>query len=759
MHTFAQKPKATQQATSARSTISGQGHFGQSPEARSILHLQRTIGNQAVQQMLQTDAQKLQRACPCGGGCPKCQTEQPGREHESFQTKRVQASDTGQIAAPPIVHEVLRSPGQPLDPATRAFMEPRFGHDFSRVQVHFGGAAAQSARDVHAQAYTVGRDIVFGESRFAPGTHEGRRLLAHELAHTVQQQDVRYAGGALAVGAVGDAHEQQAEASSERALRGETASIQRTSDPPPVTAETDFTAVAVRLDAIIRTGPMPSGTRVIGAAIVDIPGYTGPREIRAISSMATDELGQGAEVQHAGTPQNRTLSATRGIYGSGPRREFPFSHINDAEMKIFEQIQANLPAGARGTVHFSTMRFRIVNGQQVLEPIPACSGCTRATFEMASNRNVQFISHAATHPTTSLGLSSPPPTTGGTVREPPAAGSAGRIEPPLTTPPGRASPAAKTERATTAEVGAPLEPVVEATPGYRPERGAGFGGAFQILQAMQFSNLQRVEVDKFLKRYAELQPKIDAWLEKGYSVELILIVEKPDRPDVLCAARAFCDQSQFIYYHDFYINYVESVKPVIRPYTPPSPYPTIGLPGGRDAQIPYTHQGGSARAVDEDKIKFITPRHPDHHCEYRKETLYPREDLFPVSPVVPRRQPAQPEKPKPRLDPVARQAAAAAPARVYVESENIVQYRTASAVIKALGGNPLFGEIKEDMGGGVGRTRTIVSYRSELDEAKAEALAAIVRANGVPTARAELSGSGNDDPGVLTIWFGRDVEK
>ena len=248
MRTFALKPKATQQTTSAKSTIPGRGQFGQSPEVRSILHLQRTIGNQAVQRMLQTDAgqpeaelngpasprfghdfnripihppaagaiqtklainklgdsyeqeadrmaeqvmrtpePQLQLACPCSGGCPKC-TEQPGRERESLQTKHVQASDSGQIAAPPIVHEVLRSPGQPLDPATRAFMEPRFGYDFSRVQVHLGGAAEKSARDVNAHAYTVGHDIVFGASRFEPEAHEGRRLIAHELAHVVQQQ-------------------------------------------------------------------------------------------------------------------------------------------------------------------------------------------------------------------------------------------------------------------------------------------------------------------------------------------------------------------------------------------------------------------------------------------------------------------------------------------------------------------------------------------------------------------------------------------
>jgi hypothetical protein len=91
-------------------------------------------------------------------------------------------------------------------------------------------------------------------------------------------------------------------------------------------------------------------------------------------------------------------------------------------------------------------------------------------------------------------------------------------------------------------------------------------------------------------------------------------------------------------------------------------------------------------------------------------------------------------------------------------SEGVIQYKTAYEVIKALADNPLFGEVKEYRGG-LGRTRTIISYRNDLDKAKAEALAEIVRSKGVPTASAELSGSGDDDPGVLTIWFGRDAEK
>jgi hypothetical protein len=88
-----------------------------------------------------------------------------------------------------------RSPGQPLEEGLRGFMESRFGQDFSRVRVHADAEAAASARAVNALAYTVGPDLVFGAGRYAPGSAEGRRLLAHELTHVVQQTG----GGARAV--------------------------------------------------------------------------------------------------------------------------------------------------------------------------------------------------------------------------------------------------------------------------------------------------------------------------------------------------------------------------------------------------------------------------------------------------------------------------------------------------------------------------------------------------------------------------------
>jgi Domain of unknown function (DUF4157) len=125
-------------------------------------------------------APSLRRACECGGTgqCAECQKNDLRRKRYSFERPGM---------APPIVHEVLRSPGQPLDPATRAFMEPRFGHDLSHVRVHTDSRAAQSAEAVAARAYTVGQNIVFAAGTYAPNTDTGRRLLAHELTHTFQQ--------------------------------------------------------------------------------------------------------------------------------------------------------------------------------------------------------------------------------------------------------------------------------------------------------------------------------------------------------------------------------------------------------------------------------------------------------------------------------------------------------------------------------------------------------------------------------------------
>lgn len=132
-----------------------------------------------------TDASplQLQRKCTCeedGESCSRCHA---GKTH----IQRKAAGDTTLDGLPPIVKDVLASPGQPLDMGTRRGMEARFNHDFSAVRVHTGSDADLSAQSIYAMAYTAGHDIVFANNRYAPSTREGTRLLGHELTHIVQQ--------------------------------------------------------------------------------------------------------------------------------------------------------------------------------------------------------------------------------------------------------------------------------------------------------------------------------------------------------------------------------------------------------------------------------------------------------------------------------------------------------------------------------------------------------------------------------------------
>jgi hypothetical protein len=118
----------------------------------------------------------------------KCTACQKDEEAQTLQPKSVGESKISAREAPPIVHEVLSSAGQPLDPGTRAFFEPRFGNDFSDVRVHTDTKAGESARVANALAYAMGQHIVFGAGQYLPEAPGGRRLIAHELTHTLQQR-------------------------------------------------------------------------------------------------------------------------------------------------------------------------------------------------------------------------------------------------------------------------------------------------------------------------------------------------------------------------------------------------------------------------------------------------------------------------------------------------------------------------------------------------------------------------------------------
>ncbi len=122
--------------------------------------------------------------CNCGGSCAACKDD---KKKDVLQRKGTSPGSSGMASAPPIVSTVLNSPGRPLDPPVQSTMESRFGTDFSNVRVHTDSRAAESARAVGAQAYTYGSNIVFDHGRYNPTAPSGQRLLAHELAHTIQQ--------------------------------------------------------------------------------------------------------------------------------------------------------------------------------------------------------------------------------------------------------------------------------------------------------------------------------------------------------------------------------------------------------------------------------------------------------------------------------------------------------------------------------------------------------------------------------------------
>lgn len=173
----------------------------------------------------------LQRDCSCAPGKPQCDSCEKKEKEKPLQ--RAAAGPNGPISAPPAVSRTLSSPGRPLDPSARAFMEQRFGRDFSSVRVHTDSESAKSAKAVKANAYTVGQHIVFDEGKYNPSSASGRQLLAHELAHTVQQHGLQRFTEALVVNETGEYHrlEQEAEAVSHAVAAGSAAQT-----TPPIAA-------------------------------------------------------------------------------------------------------------------------------------------------------------------------------------------------------------------------------------------------------------------------------------------------------------------------------------------------------------------------------------------------------------------------------------------------------------------------------------------------------------------------------------------
>jgi hypothetical protein len=186
----------------AESSRSGDGairiHGGFDPAAPGVAPL---IGNQQMQALLRPelssnvavsqpgDASELEAERIAGeivhtSASPSCS---PGERCQCDGCVQRRASTSGAISAG--AAPLINSPGRPLDDSARAFFEPRMGRDLSNVRVHTGQDASRTARALGAHAFTLGRDIAFGEGQYAPQTESGKRLIAHELVHTVQQHE------------------------------------------------------------------------------------------------------------------------------------------------------------------------------------------------------------------------------------------------------------------------------------------------------------------------------------------------------------------------------------------------------------------------------------------------------------------------------------------------------------------------------------------------------------------------------------------
>lgn len=213
----------------------------------------------------------LQRKCACGthtiGGsaCDACAgKDKTLRRRAARATEDVSTA----TAIPPVVHDVLRSPGQPLDVTTRSLMESGFGHDFSRVRAHTDAKAAESAHAVNAMAYTVGSDIIFGAGMYAPSTAGGRRLLAHELTHVAQQRGPILSPSSLGISTAHDPSEREADAAAERVAAGGFAEPVSAQPSPALRRTLKVTKPADKIDN-------PTGTGLVQTNADTVQNYLG----------------------------------------------------------------------------------------------------------------------------------------------------------------------------------------------------------------------------------------------------------------------------------------------------------------------------------------------------------------------------------------------------------------------------------------------------------------------------------------------------
>jgi hypothetical protein len=461
---------------------------------------------------------RVPRACTCGGTCAACRAESSSDS----------PAEPRQAEVPSAVWAVLRSSGEPLDGATRRTFEGKFGHSFRDVRVHTGAAAAESARAMQARAYTVGNHLVFGAAQYAPATPAGGKLLAHELTHVLQPssrvvrrnavpgqfKDPRLSDAAL----IARANEIYEKAATELLKdRGKTPS------PEVLSAMRRQVTVGVlqgykngklvtlvnahnaKWEPYVRRALQGGETYVEGVAVA-------PYKVR------TDEVRKSG---HIAVHSEQVLAAEAKAEG------LTESRVATSNNACTEQCMSNLTENYPEVTHVNPNRNYLRNAP----PPPPAPPAPRAK-EPAKPPPIPDAARKAAPKAEGTRTGSEVGRTTGVenVQGEAARGARGQdIE-------------------TRAYTGDPVEvnePAVN-----NPH--AMIEGLLVMLQAKEFENLQRAEVQKYEDKLRKLTPQIEALRNEGKNVGVTLIVERPDKFNL--THDVLPESSDLIYFVDLRID-------------------------------------------------------------------------------------------------------------------------------------------------------------------------------------------------------------
>jgi Domain of unknown function (DUF4157) len=610
-------------------------------------------------------------------------------------------------AVPAGVEQALASPGRPLEPALRQEMEQRFGYDFSRVRVHADPRAVESTQALQARAYTVGQHIVMGEDQPSSETIPGRQLLAHELAHVVQQSR-----GAM--GRPGLAHEEDADRAARAVQSGEPASVTTWStcgvpqgappesskaERPPQTVKVKTSAGEVyapyrvedvndvprthdgmrmevrnqrlavwianptltveqvealpddKLPREITLGQLRNYSRAKGLKInVLIASYGGRENLVGYDSFRVGELQPSEwasfkdtvrEGYVEGAPRSRgvgrSLIVRRIVTAIQSNAQSIYIQVGspdatvqfNTELVRAAKIKVNVEPGKAFWLDTTAMANVLAEwGEDILTPaqrealrqlakpyygrfnerLPfgelqkaiGKAGSPKPTGGTSSGGGTSTVPQRGTVPPSGGG--SVPPVTGSAEKggqppktlattgpkpataAPPVAPPQPQVPPNVAKTPAAASSGPAPSRAPIESRGAPVEPI--RNPASFSTKSALEGGALALL-SRQFANLQAAEGAKAAARLKELLPEVEGLHARGYGVEITVVAEVPNKPDLAARMAGIGDPGQITYFKKMYISQIMPAKSArITSNEQPAISPNLA-PGDPDQDDPH----------------------------------------------------------------------------------------------------------------------------------------------------------------------------